>query len=319
MNFLDQQREVISNIADQSLVTEVKGWINKIREDLCQARSFNWMVKTRTFPISTGVSSYTFDGGLATNRFSGVWKNVKYVAAAAGSTRVLSPRSDFEFDRCYPYVRASAPDNYKVLGDTFYLDAIPATLTDIKTPVNSAFVETTGTLAAGTYYYRVSATLGGGESLASTETDITVTGGSNGVVVNWTKVDDATGYKVYGRASGLEQLIASVADVSTYTDTGSITPSGSLPTATNSKEHLIAAYYALPNSLSNPNDEEYIDKKYYQAIIAGATLRGFIQLRANNEQARWDKIYRELAKTVEDQNNSGPREWVPVNIMTTNT
>lgn len=103
----------------------------------------------------------------------------------------------------------------------------------LETPVNAAFSTATtgGTLAASTaYYYRVSATNAEGESLASAETSITTGASSTSTVtVNWAKVAGATGYKVYGRATGAEQLLATVGDVATYTDTGSATPSGALP------------------------------------------------------------------------------------------
>lgn len=103
---------------------------------------------------------------------------------------------------------------------------------DLPTPVNAAFSTATtgGTIAAGTHYYRVSALDGnGGETLASTETSQVTTGSTSTVTVNWAKVTGATGYKVYGRATGAEQLLATVGDVATYTDTGSVTPSGVLP------------------------------------------------------------------------------------------
>jgi hypothetical protein len=102
----------------------------------------------------------------------------------------------------------------------------------LATPVNSAFSTSTtgGSLAAATYYYRVSATNSIGETLASTETSQITTGTTSTVTVNWGAVTGATGYKVYGRTTGAELLIASVGAVTTYTDTGSITPSGALPT-----------------------------------------------------------------------------------------
>src|SRR3546814_14212533 len=87
-------------------------------------------------------------------------------------------------------------------------------------PVNAGFATATtrGTIAAGTHYYRVSALDGaGGETLASAETSQVTTGATSTVTVNWTKVTGATGYKVYGRATGAEQLIATVGDVATYT------------------------------------------------------------------------------------------------------
>lgn len=103
-------------------------------------------------------------------------------------------------------------------------------------PVNAAFsqTDTDGVLPPSTtYYYRVSALDGaGGETLASTETSgatSAAAGNTHAMVVNWTAVAGATGYKVYGRGAGVELLIATVGDVTTYTDTGSITPAGALP------------------------------------------------------------------------------------------
>ena len=111
-----------------------------------------------------------------------------------------------------------------------YIEMIYLALTDqIPSPVNATFTSGAGALGAGTYYYRVSAINDKGETLASAETSL-VLGGGGGVNVNWTKVDNATGYKVYGRTTNAEQLIATVGDVSTYLDNGSITPSGALPT-----------------------------------------------------------------------------------------
>lgn len=102
----------------------------------------------------------------------------------------------------------------------------------LATPVNAAFSTATtgGTLAAATYYYRVSALDANGETLASPETSQVTTGATSTVTVNWGAVPGATGYKVYGRTTGAELLIATVGNVTTYTDTGSVTPAGALPT-----------------------------------------------------------------------------------------
>lgn len=98
----------------------------------------------------------------------------------------------------------------------------------IPTPVNAAFTSGAGTLATATYYYRVSALNALGETLASTETSLAITGPA-GVNVNWAGVPGATGYKIYGRSTGAELFIAQVGQVHTYLDSGSITPSGALP------------------------------------------------------------------------------------------
>ena len=100
----------------------------------------------------------------------------------------------------------------------------------LESPVNIAFTAGAGTLAIGTYYYRVTAINANGETLPSTETSITL-GGIGGVNVNWSSVPDATGYKIYGRTTGAELLIATVGDVNTYLDDGSVTPTGAMPIA----------------------------------------------------------------------------------------
>lgn len=105
---------------------------------------------------------------------------------------------------------------------------------EISTPVNAAFSTATtgGTLAAGTYSYRVSALDGlGGETLVSAATTQATTGATSTVTVNWGAVTGATGYKVFGRTAGSELLLATVGATTTWTDTGSVTPSGALPEA----------------------------------------------------------------------------------------
>jgi len=102
-------------------------------------------------------------------------------------------------------------------------------------PVNATFTTGVGTLATATYYYRVTATNAQGETLPSAETSLAIAG-PLGVNVNWTAVTGATGYKVYGRTTGVELLIAAVVGggTVTYLDGGSITPAGALPTANTS-------------------------------------------------------------------------------------
>lgn len=99
-------------------------------------------------------------------------------------------------------------------------------------PVNAAFTAGAGTLAAGTYAYRVTAlTAAGGETSPSAETTF-VAGAGTGINVNWGAVAGATGYKIYGRlANGQEQFLAQVGAVTTWLDNGSLTPAGLPPTA----------------------------------------------------------------------------------------
>lgn len=109
----------------------------------------------------------------------------------------------------------------------------------------TATATTGGSLAAATYYYRVSATngVGGngvGTSLPCAEVSQVVPGGTstNTVTITWAQVAGATGYKVYGRSTGAELLIGTVALGSTlsFLDDGTVTPSGALPIADTSMD-----------------------------------------------------------------------------------
>lgn len=150
--------------------------------------------------------------------------------------------NDVVIDSCYfeavaQVIVGSVAYNTLIINSHFTNCGILPTVSALATPVNSAFSTATtgGSLAAGTYSYRVAATNSFGATLASTETSQVVPAGTstNTVTVNWGAVTGATGYKVYGRTSGIEQLITSVGAVTTYTDTGSIAPVG-LPPVVNS-------------------------------------------------------------------------------------
>lgn len=118
-----------------------------------------------------------------------------------------------------------------VLSPTKELDLF---LDGVAAPVNSAFSTATigGTLAAGTYFYRVTALSSRGETLASVETSQVTTGTTSTVTVNWTTVTGAVAYKVYGRSTGAELYMQTLpSGTLTWIDTGSVTPAGALPTA----------------------------------------------------------------------------------------
>jgi len=89
-----------------------------------------------------------------------------------------------------------------------------------------------GTLAAGTYYYRLSAINATGETVPGPVNSFTALA-NTGVTLTWPTVTNATGYKIYGRSdsTGLNLLlIASVGLVNSWTDSGAATPAGALPT-----------------------------------------------------------------------------------------
>ncbi len=113
-------------------------------------------------------------------------------------------------------------------GETGASNELSIVTEQVQTPVNATFTAGAGTLAPGTYYYRVSAINAVGETLASTETSL-VLAATGGVNVNWAASSGATGYKIYGRSTGAELLMATVGAVLTWLDDGSLTPSGALP------------------------------------------------------------------------------------------
>jgi hypothetical protein len=92
---------------------------------------------------------------------------------------------------------------------------------------------TGGTLAPGTYSYRVSTVTLDGTSDASAAVTITIAGGTgstttNTVTVTWAAVTGATAYRVYGRVGGSEGLLAEVTDLD-YTDTGADAVGAAVP------------------------------------------------------------------------------------------
>lgn len=103
----------------------------------------------------------------------------------------------------------------------------------ISTPTISSVTTSTtgGSLPAATVCsYRVSAINSTGETDASAAVTVTTGAGStNSNTVNWSAISFASGYKIYGRTGGSELLIAEVGNVTSYVDTGSITPAGALP------------------------------------------------------------------------------------------
>lgn len=111
---------------------------------------------------------------------------------------------------------------------------------DAPTGVTATPAGTGGTVAAGTYHYKVVALkTAGGNSLPSAAVDATTTGSTSSVVVAWTAEADADGgFDVYrSTASGAFLKLAHVAaGTDTVTDTGAVTPAGVIPTKDTSSD-----------------------------------------------------------------------------------
>jgi hypothetical protein len=169
----------------------------------------------------------------------------------------------------------------------------------LTTPVNSTFSATTGTLNDGTYCYRVAGVdVTANYTLASTETCLAVSGGagSNGVIITWGKVTGAVSYRIYGRSTGAELYMATVsAPTLTWTDDGSVTPSGALPTSNTSGKivstYLTAAYASISSAayIGSVSSLVYTASSYNDSIrLAGreASDGAAISWKVSNAQTQ---------------------------------
>jgi phage tail sheath protein FI len=111
----------------------------------------------------------------------------------------------------------------------------PPSSTIIPVPTQTAPTTTAsgGTLAAGKYFYQVSALFGNLESGPSNEQSVTATSATSSNTITWTAAapfggQNPTGYKVYrGTAAGKENVFYTVAAVTTFNDTGASPTAGS--------------------------------------------------------------------------------------------
>ena len=122
---------------------------------------------------------------------------------------------------------------------------------------------TGGQLAAGTYYYVVTALSTYGqidsdvqyttaETAPSNEVTVTTTGSTSSVALSWNPLVQASGYNIYrGTASGKETLLASVSSGTTFTDTGIDTPGTQTPPAVSGGMTVILGY---PNKMQEQLD-----------------------------------------------------------------
>lgn len=144
---------------------------------------------------------------------------------------------------------------------------------------------TGGTFAAGTYYYRVTATNSAGESTGSTEVSAVV--GLNGSVsFNWKVVPGANGYKLYRTTvSGTYTPTALLTTITggttySYTDTGTAVGAGALPSTDTTMLTTLTLI-----------DMGAVGGTVTNAIISGNQLHGGqngIRLNQNVSQCRID-------------------------------
>lgn len=109
-------------------------------------------------------------------------------------------------------------------------DVVGSLVTTLPAPVQSALTTAAGgTLAAATYFYKVTALNANGETVGSNEQSI-ATPLNNKNTVSWAAVGGATNYRVYrGTAAGAENVFYAVGNVTSFVDTGAASTAGAPP------------------------------------------------------------------------------------------
>lgn len=106
---------------------------------------------------------------------------------------------------------------------------LPTTKLSVPGTVTPTPSGTGGTLAAATYYYKVTALNAAGETTGSAEANTTTSGTTSSVALAWTAIPGATSYRVYrGTVTGTQTLYYTTA-TNSYTDTGAASTAGTLP------------------------------------------------------------------------------------------
>lgn len=192
----------------------------------------DWSGSSGTVTVTSGTGSVTQSGPAVTG--DSLWANVYSLGT------IVMPGTHL-----YLYQNGARVVSYKNSAADWWpdgqIDALLPTkelgqfVDGLAKPVNAAFSTATtgGSLSNGTYYYRVTAYNSQGETIASTETSLTISGGTSTqtVTVNWNTVAGAIGYRVYGRSTGAELFMQQIlAGTTTWVDTGSVTPAGAMPT-----------------------------------------------------------------------------------------
>jgi hypothetical protein len=158
----------------------------------------------------------------------------------------------------------------------------------VAAPVATATAGSGGTLAAGTYAYRVVAYLPCGNnttcrSAASAEVKAT-TSASGSVTVKWPAISGATSYRIYGRTAGAANQYWT-ATTTTFVDSGAAGTSGSAPTSAGNK-------WVVKNLLEVKNGRGVLIEGNVFEYVWAQDQKGYAILftPANNGSAPWTAV-----------------------------
>jgi hypothetical protein len=138
---------------------------------------------------------------------------------------------------------------------------------------------TGGSLATGTYFYKVTALNATGETVPSGEISVPVTGPTGSVALSWNAVPGATGYRVYrGTASG-GQNVFYTSGATSFTDTGAAGTAGSPPATGTAKIWVDESSRLSADAFSRPH------------FLAGGRMDG-TGLEGRGNEKVWGPGYR---------------------------
>jgi hypothetical protein len=172
--------------------------------------------------------------------------NTPVIAVQKQSTVDLSS-SGSEIPFLFAVRKQSGGGNLYALHSTIRQES--ATLTDSVALTGNGFIDPVGyvlsapsatpsasggTLATGNYYYKVTAMIGGAETIASWEIAAAVTGPTGSVSLSWGAVSGATQYKVYrGTTSEAQDIRIKTTASTSYVDNGTTEGAATPPSQTN--------------------------------------------------------------------------------------
>lgn len=115
-------------------------------------------------------------------------------------------------------------------------------------PTPTATPATTGgSLATGTYYYKIVGFDGVGTTLPGTEVSANVTGPTGSVALAWTAIPGAVSYRVYKGTTTNGQNTYFTVTATSYTDTGAAGTAGSPPTVSTAYTHRLGGTHLDDN------------------------------------------------------------------------
>ncbi len=162
-----------------------------------------------------------------------------------------------------------------------FKDAVTASGPLATPTISSVTTATTGgTLAAGTFGYRVAANGTTGTTLPSAEVTVVTTGSTSANTINWGAVSGAASYNVYGRTSGGELLLASGVAGTSYVDTGASVPAGALPTTNTTT----AAPYTHAGTITIPKYVSIYIQRAGQCELYAGQIAKTLKLTASSKK-----------------------------------